>query len=167
LNTERKINWALGQLGRSQVRLTSVREKVLAFLARTSLPATLQNIGASEELAQQFDDATVYRTLVLFVELEIARQVQFQGRQTHFLLNAPGECFSFLVCRCCGTITRIPHGEELRTLESQMSQLYNYSSITHELELFGTCPKCQEHQHSCHKPAKFSPGLRLRGRFRN
>ena len=162
-----KIDWALDKLRKAQVRLTPVRERVLAFLARMPVPTTLQGIGSSEELANQFDDATVYRTLVLFVELEIVRQLQFQGRQTHFLLNTPGECFSFLICRCCGSITRIPHGAAIHKLEHEMSALHGFTNMTHELELFRTCPACQEHEHSCQKPTKLFPGLRLRGRFRN
>lgn len=162
-----KIEWALAKLRDSQVRMTPVRERVLAFLARTSEPATLQDIGNSEELAGQFDDATVYRTLVLLVELEIVRQLQFHGRQTHFLLNTPGECFSFLICRCCGSIIRVPHGDALHELEREMAAQHGFTGMTHELELFGTCPDCQGHSQCCQKPTKLLPGLRLRGRFRN
>lgn len=167
MTEQQKTDWARAKLLDSQVRLTPVRERVLGFLARTAVPATLPDIGSSAELANHFDDATVYRTLVLFVELEIVRQLQFQGRQTHFLLNTPGECFSFLICRCCGSITRIPHGEAIHQLELDMSARHGFSKMTHELELFGTCPHCQAHEKTCQKPTKLFPGLRLRGRFRN
>jgi len=162
-----KLNWALEQLRSSEVRLTPVRERVLKHLARREVPATLHEISGSEELARQFDDATVYRTLVLLVELEIARQLQFRDRATCFVLNAPGECFSFLVCRCCGAITPILRGEELHSLEEQMNELHGYTSLTHELELYGICPKCSEHTHACARPSKLVPGLRLRGRPNN
>jgi len=161
-----KLNWVFAKLQEAQVRVTPVRDGVLKFLARTSVPATLQGIGASVELANRFDDTTVYRTLVLFIELEMVRQLQFQGRQTHFILNTPGECFSFLICRCCGSITRIPHGEAIHKLENEMSTVHGFTNLTHELELFGTCPGCQSHQHTCRKPSKILSGLRLRGRYR-
>jgi Fe2+ or Zn2+ uptake regulation protein len=125
----------------------------------------LADIGNSEELARQFDDATVYRTLVFFVELEIVRQLQFQGRQTHFLLNTPGECFSFLICRSCGLITRMEHSDVIRLEECQVAELYGYASVTHELELFGICPSCQSNINPAQKPTKFLPGFRLRGRI--
>lgn len=157
-----KLDWALEQLRRSQVRVTPVREKVLGFLARSTVPATLNEISGSEELARQFDDATVYRTLVLLVELEVARQLQLRDRATSFILNAPGECFSFLVCRCCGAITPVPHSEELHRLEKQTAALRGYARITHELELYGVCPNCQEHTQGCCKPTKLVSGLRLR-----
>lgn len=160
-----KLIWALEKLRGSEVRLTPVRERVLKHLAHREVPATLHEISGSAELAQQFDDATVYRTLVLLVELEIARQLQFRDRATCFVLSAPGECFSFLVCRCCGAIKPIPHGEELHSLEEQMNELHGYTGLTHELEIYGVCPKCQHHAQSCCKPSKLVPGLRLRGRL--
>jgi Fe2+ or Zn2+ uptake regulation protein len=167
MNLNSKYDWALDQLKHAQVRLTPVREKVLGFLARQTVPVTLHDISMSEDLVGQFDDATVYRTLVLLVELEVARQLQFHGRSACFVMNVPGECFSFLVCRCCGAITRIPHGEQLHSLEQQIEKLHDYKGITHELELYGVCPTCQGHTSSCCKPNKLLPGLRLHGRSNN
>ena len=162
-----KLQWALQQLRQSHVRVTPVRERVLSFLADRAVPVTLNEISGSPELARQFDDATVYRTLVLLVELEVARQFQFRDRATCFVLNVPGECFSFLVCRCCGAITPVAHSEELHLLEEQMTAQHGYSGLTHELEIYGVCPACRKHTQTCHKPSKFLPGLRLRGRANN
>jgi Fe2+ or Zn2+ uptake regulation protein len=164
MNRSDKLDWALAQLHRSQVRLTPVREKVLAFLARTTLPATLNDLSASGDLAGQFDDTTVYRTLVLLLELEIVRQVQLQGRQAHFLLNAPGECSTFLVCRCCGAMAPVPHPHALSELEAQVGLEHGFAALTHDLVLYGNCPTCHEHTRFCSKPAKLIPGLRLHGR---
>jgi Fe2+ or Zn2+ uptake regulation protein len=166
MNLHSKFDWAVEQLRNSHVRMTPVREKVLGYLARCEAPSTLHEVSTSAELAQQFDDATVYRTLVLLVELEVARQFQFRDRATCFVLNMPGECFSYLLCRCCGTITRIPHPKEVSSLEKQMAALHGYSGVTHQLELHGVCPDCQEHTSIC-KPSKLLPGLRLRGRSSN
>jgi len=141
-----------------------VRERMLSLLSRSAVPVTLSAICRSAGLLGEYDDATVYRTLVLLVEIEVARQVQIQGRATHFLLNSPGECFSFLVCRCCGAITPIPHGKELRAVEERMTVLHGYTSVTHELELYGTCPKCRVHVERCVKPSKLCSGMRLRRR---
>jgi Fur family peroxide stress response transcriptional regulator len=162
-----RLAWALDCLSAAQARLTPVREAVLKFLAVQNLPVTLAQISHGKTLAGQFDDATVYRTLVLFVELEIVRQIQLQGRQTHFLLNAPGECSTFLVCRCCGAITPVAHPPALHELEEHVAEAHGYRSVTHNLELYGVCPTCHEHTHHCAKPSKLTPGLRLRGRFVN
>jgi Fe2+ or Zn2+ uptake regulation protein len=119
-----KMEWALEQLRHAAVRVTPVREQVLAFLAHHDVPATLQEISSSEGLAGCFDDATVYRTLVLFVELDIVRQFQFRDRAISFLINTPGECVGFLVCRGCGAVQRVPHSDEIRSLEEEMAERY-------------------------------------------
>jgi Fe2+ or Zn2+ uptake regulation protein len=162
-----RLDWALNELRRAQVRLTPVREKVLRCLANRDIPAALSDLNADPALAGQFDEATVYRTLVLFVELEVARQIQPHGRAAHFLLNTPGECFSFLICRCCGTITRIEHTPELHEMEHRAAAAHGYAQVSHELELYGVCPRCQKHTETCCKPSKLIPGLRLRGRSVN
>lgn len=162
-----RYDWAVEQLRRANARLTPVREKVLAFLARRAVPATLHEINASDELARHFDDATVYRTLVLLAELDIVRQFQLRDRATCFVLNMPNECFGFLVCRCCGTITPLPPDKVFRALERQVAALHRYTKLTHELELYGVCPACQQHTQACSKPSKLVPGLRLRGHATN
>ncbi len=167
MNPPAKLEWALQQIRNAHVRMTPVREMVLGYLAGREVPSTLHEISTSHELAGQFDDATVYRTLVLLVELEVARQLQFRDRATCFVLNVPGECFSFLVCRCCGAVTPVPHSEELRSLEEKANARHGYTGLTHQLELYGICPDCQQHTHTCRKPSKLVPGLRLRGRFGN
>jgi Fe2+ or Zn2+ uptake regulation protein len=157
-----KRAWALEQLRNAQVRITPVREQVLAFLAEHDVPATLQEISSSEQLAGAFDDATVYRTLVLFVELEIARQFQFRDRSISFLLNAPGECVGFLICRSCGAVQRVPHSDEITSLEEDVATRYGFSGITHELEMYGVCPECQGATSQMNKPNKMLSGMRLR-----
>lgn len=162
--TQSRRDWALERLRTAQVRLTPVRGLVLELLACQDIPQTLGQLCQNERIAGHFDDATVYRTLVLLVELEVVRQIQLQGRQTHFFLNRPGECSTFLVCRCCGTITPVSHGAAVHEMERKIEETYGYQAVTHNLELFGICPSCRDHKHDCAKPSKLIPGLRLYGR---
>lgn len=157
---EERLTWASAELRRLQVRTTPVRERLLECLARQTLPMTLGALGSQPGICDQFDEATIYRTLVLFEELEVVRQIRPQGRSAHFLLNAPGECFSFLICRCCGAITRVAHLAELQTLESRAAAAHGFTQVSHELELYGVCPRCQKHTEACCKPTKLMPRAR-------
>lgn len=160
-------SWALSQLRRFQVRITPVRQRVLECLSRRNIPVSLAEISHGSELANQFDDATVYRTLVLLVELEVVRQIPLQGRIAYFMLNMPGECFTFLICRSCGAITPVSHPPELALFEKEVQAVHGYANLVHELELHGICPNCQKANKESHKPTKLLPGLRLRGRHIN
>lgn len=156
------MEWALKQLRGTGVRVTSVRERVLAHLAEQDVPATLHEISSSEGIAGCFDDATVYRTLVLFVEIGVARQFQFRDRAISFLINTPGECAGFLVCRSCGVVQPVPHSDGMRALEEEIADRYGYRGITHEIELYGVCPQCEPQSETGTKPTKMLSGMRLR-----
>jgi Fe2+ or Zn2+ uptake regulation protein len=78
------------------------------------------------------------------------------------LSSYPGECIGFLVCRACGAVQRVPHSDEIRSLEEEMAERYGYRGITHELELYGVCPQCEGQQGTGTKPTKLLTGMRLR-----
>ncbi len=157
-----RMGWALEQLRDAKVRITPVRERVLTFLCAHDIPITLHEIRKSKDLDELFDDATVYRALVLLVEIEVVRQLQFRDRAAAFLLNMPGECAGFLVCRSCGAVLRLPHTEQMRLLEQQTAALNGFTRITHELQLYGLCPQCQKKKTDTIKPNKMNSGMRLR-----
>lgn len=159
-SAEERAAWALAELRRLQVRITPVRERLVECLARHDLPMTLSALGNQAGIGGTFDEATIYRTLVFFEELQVVRQIRPQGRSAHYLLNAPGDCFSFLICRCCGAITRVAHSAELNALETRAATAHGYTQVSHELELYGVCPRCQKHSEACSKPTKLMPRIR-------
>lgn len=158
------LGWALGRLHDANVRVTPVRERVIECLAAHDVPLTLHEISQSGALRGVFDAATIYRTVVLLVELEIVRQFRFRDRAISFLLNTPGECFGFLICRGCGAIQRIPHGDQIQSMEEEAATRHGFSAVTHELELYGLCPECQTVTSNslAFKPTKLLSGMRLR-----
>jgi len=48
-----------------------------------------------------------------------------------------------LVCTRCGEVVRI---EEcfLREIESRIAAVNGFTAVTHKLEFFGLCPRCQQ-----------------------
>ena len=142
------------------MRLTPIREALLRELAAYRIPARLNDLLRAESLAGQCDSTTVYRTLMLFQELSVIRQVGLPDRAGYFLLNSPGESSHFLVCRRCGVIDELPPSEHCRGLESGIAQHHGYAELQHELQFFGICPDCQKkprHQPSPKLPIPRSP----------
>jgi len=147
------------------MRLTSTREKILAFLAAQRVPVGLDAVIHAEGIRGSCNAATVYRTLMLLCELEVIRQVGLPNKISYFLLNSPGESSHFLICRCCGTIRELPVSESVTALERESAAMQGYARLYHELVFFGICPACQKHSPGvvC---AKLHPGMRLNRRFR-
>jgi Fur family transcriptional regulator, ferric uptake regulator len=87
--------------------------------------------------------ATVYRTLKLFAESGIAREIQFGDGQTRYEHVAEGEHHDHLVCTRCGAIIEFEN-ETIERLQDEVANSYGFIIETHKLELYGTCAKCRK-----------------------
>jgi len=87
--------------------------------------------------------ATVYRTLKLFAESGIAREIQFGDGQTRYEHVAEGEHHDHLVCTRCGAIIEFEN-ETIEKLQSDVADSYGFLIETHKLELYGICAKCRK-----------------------
>jgi Fur family ferric uptake transcriptional regulator len=87
--------------------------------------------------------ATVYRTLKLFAESGIAREIHFGDGQTRYEHVAEGEHHDHLVCTRCGAIIEFEN-ETIERLQDEVANSYGFIIETHKLELYGTCAKCRK-----------------------
>lgn len=86
--------------------------------------------------------ATVYRTLKLFAESGIAREMQFGDGQTRYEHVGEGEHHDHLVCTGCGAIIEFEN-ETIETLQNEVAAAHGFLIKTHKLELYGLCARCQ------------------------
>ena len=75
--------------------------------------------------------ATVYRTLKLFAESGIAREIQFGDGQTRYEHVAEGEHHDHLVCTRCGAIIEFEN-ETIEKLQSEVADSYGFLIETHD-----------------------------------
>ncbi len=143
-DSTQQLAWALNACRRLQLRLTPVREKVLAFLAAQRVPVSLAELMQAEDLQGVCDATTAYRTVMLLCDAEVLRQVGLPDKVSLFVLNIPGENNHFLVCRQCGTITELPTGSHCESMEQAVAASHGYKQLYHELQFFGICPTCQK-----------------------
>lgn len=87
--------------------------------------------------------ATVYRTLKLFAESGIAREIQFGDGQTRYEQAAEGEHHDHLVCTRCGRVQEFSN-ELIEKLQNEIAQDHGYLVQNHKLELYGICPACRK-----------------------
>jgi Fur family transcriptional regulator, ferric uptake regulator len=85
--------------------------------------------------------ATVYRTLKLFAESGIAREIQFGDGQTRYEHLQAGEHHDHLVCTKCGAIMEFEN-ETIEKLQAEVARSYGFTIINHKLELYGICKNC-------------------------
>ena len=87
--------------------------------------------------------ATVYRTLKLFAESGIAREIHFGDGQTRYEHVAEGEHHDHLVCTRCGAIAEFEN-ETIEKLQDDVAKSHDFVIETHKLELYGICAKCRK-----------------------
>lgn len=86
--------------------------------------------------------ATVYRSLKLFAESGIAREMQFGDGQTRYEQMTEGEHHDHLVCTRCGSIIEFEN-QAIEQLQVEVAREHQFLVQTHKLELYGLCLKCR------------------------
>ncbi|MED5419697.1 MAG: transcriptional repressor [Verrucomicrobiota bacterium] len=124
------------------LRRTKALEVLLGTLLKTDSPVTLAGLEKSRPLATQCDKATIYRLLHRLTDAGIVRRLGLHERAAYFALVLPGQHRDYLICTECGTIAPIDAPCPVHELEDEIRKDTGYRDLYHELEFFGTCPKC-------------------------
>lgn len=121
-------------------RVTGPRKAILGILANEHGPFTAEEIHQRLP-AGECDLVTVYRTLTAMEELEVVRRCDFGDNAYRYEFNHAGHHHHHVICRSCRSV---------RTMDvcvadalERMAREMGYASVTHTLEIFGICPKCQ------------------------
>ena len=93
--------------------------------------------------AQGIGQATVYRTVSLFVDLGVLTRTADVGK-TRYTAICPGHSHA-LICRNCHKAVEFD-GCDLSELEQELTARTGYVIQGHHLEVFGTCPECRAAQ---------------------
>ncbi|MDA8431016.1 MAG: transcriptional repressor [Geobacteraceae bacterium] len=86
--------------------------------------------------------ATVYRTLKLFVEAGLAREVLLHDGQTRFEHVMAGEHHDHLVCTGCNAIIEFEN-ETIEKLQDEIATRHGFKIRSHKLEIYGLCASCK------------------------
>lgn len=124
------------------LRRTKALEELLATLIENPRPMTLAELASSERLTGLCDKATVYRLLQRLTEHGIIRRLGLHERAAYFTLLQPGKHSDYLICTGCGKIEAIKAPCPVHDLEDEIREKTGYQGLYHELEFFGTCPRC-------------------------
>ena len=126
------------------LRRTAALEQLLTTLLESDRPMTLAELADSPRLANQCDQATVFRLLQRLADKGILRRLGLHERAAYFTLLLPGQHRDYLICTQCGSIEPIKAPCPVHELEKEIQFTTGYRNLYHELEFFGTCPECAE-----------------------
>lgn len=124
-------------------RLTGPRQAILRVLQEHPHPLSNKEIHAALP-AGECDLATVYRSLHLLEDMGLVRRYDFGDGTARFEVARDGQHghHHHLVCTNCWTIVEIDDCLAAEW-EQRIARSSGFKQITHKLEFFGLCPRCQ------------------------
>lgn len=88
--------------------------------------------------------ATVYRTIKLLADADLATERHFKDGQTSYEVSGPNsEHHDHLICLKCNLILEFAN-DEIEALQERVArELGNFKVVQHKMELYALCPKEQ------------------------
>ena len=89
--------------------------------------------------------ATVYRTLLIFEELNLVYKLDFDDKRYRYELVDEDEDHHHhhIICTNCGKVDEVKY-DLLEDVEKQIKNDYNFDIQNHDLKFYGICSDCQE-----------------------
>ena len=119
--------------------VTSPRKMILGLLMKEHGPFTAEEI-LHKLPKNSCDQATVYRCLNQFVDVQLVNTSFLEKDLAHFEYNDPGHHHHHIICKICKKIESM-HDCLLEKIELSL-QKKGYKEIQHRLEFFAVCESC-------------------------
>lgn len=106
-------------------------------------------------------NTTVYRTLKLFTEAGLAREVRFGDNKTYYEHHYNHEHHDHMICTECGKVIEF-FSPDIEELQDQMAETFGFKPTHHSLRLWGICAECQEGELHTTAPPGAQPRVKVR-----
>lgn len=128
------------------LRSTRQRDIILDFFLSTRQHVSVEELYLKIKASHPgIGHATVYRTLKLFTEAGLAREILLNDGQTRYEHVSAGEHHDHLVCTGCNAIIEF-EDETIEKLQKEIALLHGFMIKSHKLELYGLCAACRAKQ---------------------
>jgi Fur family ferric uptake transcriptional regulator len=94
-----------------------------------------------KKIDPQISQATVYRTMKLFVEAGIASENEFSDDRKLFEKSHGEEHHDHMFCTNCKRVTEFHH-EPIERLQEEVAREHLFVINNHRMTLFGLCSEC-------------------------
>jgi Fur family ferric uptake transcriptional regulator len=130
-------------LKQKNLQLTQQRQLIVDEFTRVKRHVSVEELyDLVKKREKSIGQVTIFRTLKLLVEADIARPVNFGDKTVRFELNYGAEHHDHLVCLHCGAVVEV-FDPDLEKLQDKLCAELDFSPVRHRLEIFGTCKNCK------------------------
>jgi Fur family ferric uptake transcriptional regulator len=93
---------------------------------------------------------TVYRTLKLFIESGLARELEFHDGRMLYEHEYKHKHHDHLICTQCGKLIEF-YDEQIEALQDEIVRRYQFKPLRHSHRIFGICSECQQAEKQAEK----------------
>jgi Fur family ferric uptake transcriptional regulator len=125
------------------LRSTRQRDIILDVFLSTHQHVSVEDLYLKVKASTPgIGQATVYRTLKLFAEAGLAREIHLHDGQTRYEHVLAGEHHDHLVCTGCDAIIEFEN-ETIEKLQDEIAARHGFMIRSHKLEIYGLCSICR------------------------
>lgn len=130
-------------LHQQRLPLTHQREAIAMTLFESQRHLSVDDLADSlRERGEHVGKATIYRTLNLLVEADLARELDFGEGFKRYEHQAGEARHDHLICTSCGKVVRFARSE-LDRLQADIAERLGFSAQSRRLKIYGLCAECQ------------------------
>lgn len=131
-------------LQKKGLKRTAQRDAVLDHFLESDSHQTAENIYYKlRETHKNIGFSTVYRTLKLLKECELAREVYFADGRMYFEHQFEQPHHDHMVCTQCGHTIEF-FNATIEALQDKLAQENEFTPTRHTMVIFGYCRKCRD-----------------------
>jgi Fur family ferric uptake transcriptional regulator len=130
-------------LHQQRLPVTHQREAIALSLFESEHQLSVDDLAdILRERGEHVGKATLYRTLNLLVEADLARELDFGEGYKRYEHQAGEARYDHLICTGCGKVERFTRSA-LDDLQFQIAAEQGYAVQSRRLEIYGLCGDCQ------------------------
>ena len=126
-------------LSQNSLKMTKQRKVILEVFNSMENHVSLEELLTEvQKVMKGVGLATIYRTMKLFTDANIAHERRFEDGLTRYELHKEGDHHDHLICLKCNYIIEF-EDETIELRQEMIACQYNMSILSHKLELYGEC----------------------------
>jgi len=119
------------------------REQILDIFLKTEKHLTINDLyGLVTKKNPKIGLATVYRTMEVICDAELARKLDFDDGTKHYEHKYKHQHHHHLVCLKCGKIIEITSGK-IEEIQRKLAKKHGFTIARDTMKIFGICKTCK------------------------
>ncbi|MFC1623977.1 Fur family transcriptional regulator [Candidatus Omnitrophota bacterium] len=137
-----ELNIFIDFLKKKDLKLTDQRREILKVFLKTDRHLSVEDLyDIVKKKDSSIGHATVFRTLKLLCEADIAKEVDLGDKKIRYEHKHGHQHHDHLVCVRCGRFIEAVDSK-IEELQNRLCKRFGFLPQRHKMEIFGTCKKC-------------------------